>query len=200
MRNKELTEEQRHAIDKNKAEAVRRARQKQEAETDEAGASLAPEASSPANFVSRAAAKTIKATIKAKEKRAKLSNHERARREWTRNLARFLAATPASSLSAPEWLRRVCCSHSLVERGGVYCCTSCGGIAAFKPQKLVDRCQGEGSFHEARRLIEKGKLPCKIREWPSGWQGERAPPLRRITLFKKDEAEEGEASKFALHK
>jgi len=81
----------------------------------------------------------------------------------------------------PDWIAKTPSSHRMYERGGIFACAACGGIGAYKPQKLLKECSAEeGHRTDAISIIRYGNLPRGHSRWPSGWEGVRPPPLQKV--------------------
>ena len=131
-------------------------------------------------LISRAAARNAKAEIKKKLRTAKSANRQKAEGEWLKNFSNYAGTHLPIVHRVPQWLSRVDITHKIVERGGYYGCVKCGGLAAWKPQKLTQRCQAEGSLSDLKNLIRKARRPGSAEAWPDGWAKDHPPPLRRL--------------------
>ena len=106
----------------------------------------------PQPLLHRWKVKELRAEHKAKLKQRDAECKRKTAREW---LSQLVAGAPAWRRlpvisSVPCWMAETPSSHRLYERGGLFACAACGGIGAYKPQKLLQECNaGEGHLTDA---------------------------------------------------
>ena len=142
-------------------------------------------AAQQSSLVPRWKAKQLKQEHRCKRRKAAQETESRILKEWQLQIKTQSADAWKKlpiSRACPQWLRKASPTHQLYERGGLFACARCGGVGAYKPQKLLQTCAGEGYKLAAYQVIREGRLPKGHKEWPSSWKGSGPPPLFRVNF------------------
>ena len=137
------------------------------------------------NLIPRWKAKQLQQEHRCKRRKATQETESRILKEWQLQIKTQSADAWKKlpiSRACPQWLRKASPSHQLYERGGLFACARCGGVGAYKPQKLLRDCEGDGYKMAAYQVIREGRLPKGHKEWPNAWKGSGPPPLFRVNF------------------